>query len=70
MLPEEDDLNQNKLLSSIGKKYLNCIYFSDPGPQNWRFFLSLEDNKEDIWNKPTLNRKLSFKMFTVKTDLY
>ena len=38
MLSEEDDLNQNKLLSSIGKKYLNYIYFSDPGPKDSRFF--------------------------------
>ena len=38
MLSEEDDLNQNKLLSSIGKEYLNYIYFSDPGPKDSRFF--------------------------------
>ena len=38
ILSEEHDLNQNKLLSSIGKKYLNYIYFSDPGPKNSRFF--------------------------------
>ena len=48
ILSEEHDLNQNKLLSSIGKKYLNYIYFSDPGPKNSRFFLSLEDDIEHI----------------------
>ena len=34
------------------------------------FFLSLEDNKEHIWYKPTLNRKLSYEMFSKKADLY
>ena len=38
MLSEEDDLNQKKLLSSTGNKYLNYIYFSDPGPKNSRVF--------------------------------
>ena len=39
MLSEEDDLNQNKLLSSVGKKYLNYIQFSDPGPKIQGFFV-------------------------------
>ena len=39
------------------------------------FFLSLEDGKEHIWNKPTLNRKLSMKCFLkrliyIKTNFF
>ena len=70
MLSEQADLYQNKLLSSFGKKYLNYIYFSDVGHKNSRIFLSLEDDKEHISNKPTLNKKLSYEMFSEKTYLY
>ena len=38
--------------------------------QDLKNFLSLEDDKEHVWNKPTLNRKLSYEMFSEKTDLY
>ena len=34
------------------------------------FFLSLDNDKEHILDKPTLNRKLSYEMFSEKTDLY
>ena len=34
------------------------------------FFLSLEDDKEHILYKPTLNRKLFYEMFSEKADLY
>ena len=34
------------------------------------FLVSLKDDKKHIRNKPTLNRKLSFEMFSEKTDLY
>ena len=32
------------------------------------FSLSLEDNKEYTWNKPTLNRSLSYAMLSEDTD--
>ena len=32
------------------------------------FFLSMEDNKEHTWNKPTLNRSLSYAMLSEDTD--
>ena len=32
------------------------------------FFLSMEDNKEHTWNKPTLNRSLSYAMLSEDND--
>ena len=32
------------------------------------FFFSMEDNKEHTWNKPTLNRSLSYAMLSEDTD--
>ena len=34
------------------------------------FFQSLEDDKEHVWNKPTLNRKLSYEMTDPKGPIY
>ena len=34
------------------------------------FFLWLENDKEYVWNKPTLNGKLCYEMFSERTDLY
>ena len=70
MFSEWADLYQNKLLSSFDEKYHNYIYFSDAGPKNSRFFSVPGSNKEHIWYKPTLNRKLSYEMFSKKADLY
>ena len=33
-----------------------------------RFFLSMEDYKEHLWNKPTLNRSLSYALLAEDTD--
>ena len=32
--------------------------------------LSVEGNTEDMWNKPTLSRELSYALLSEKTDLY
>ena len=32
--------------------------------------LSVEDNTEDMWNKPTLSRELSYALLSEKTDLH
>ena len=75
MLSEQDDLNQNKLLSSIAKKYLNYIYFSDSGPKNSRFFLFLEDDKELIWKTQHWRENYALKCFSkrliyIKTNFF
>ena len=65
MLSELADYRyQNKFLSLFGKKLLNYIHF----PEGDFFFLSMEDNKEHTWNKPTLNRSLSYAMLSEDTD--
>ena len=56
---------------SFGKKLVNYIIFTEAGPEKmWVFFLSLEDNKEDRWNKSTRNMSLSYAMLSEYTDLY
>ena len=56
MLHEDPNLYQNEFLCSFGDKFLKMFSFLKQDLKILASFLSVEDNTENIWNKPTLKR--------------